>query len=132
LVTNCRRCVFVLLACLVLQAPSKAAPSDHVVPLQEMERRIAGQSSQRRANLSKVESFLSMNKVEEVMRSARMDPQAIRAAAALLSDDELSRLASRAGSARKDIQGGALSNLELTYVVIALITALVVVIIFVA
>lgn len=117
-----------LWACLGLEA----APADHVVPLQEIDKRIAGESAQRRANLGKVESFLAMERVDEVLRNAKLDSQAIRAASAMLSDEELSKLAKRADRVRADIQGGALSNLELTYIVIALVTALVVVIIFVA
>ncbi|MBS1829933.1 MAG: hypothetical protein JST93_31835 [Acidobacteria bacterium] len=118
----------VLLVCLGLEA----APADHVVPLQEMERRIARETAGRRVNLGKVESFLAMDQVEEVLRTSKLDSQAIRAAAAMLSDEELSKLAQRADGVKADIQGGALSNTELTYVVIALVTALVVVIIFVA
>ncbi len=64
--------------------------------------------------------------------TAHAELLAIRAAAAMLSDEELRKLAQRADGVKADIQGGALSNTELTYVVIALVTALVVVIIFVA
>lgn len=120
--------VSALLVCLGLQA----APADHVVPLQEMERRIAGESAQRSANLGKVESLLAMDKVDEVLRNAKLDSRAIGAAAAMLSDEELSKLAERAEMVKADVQGGALSNQQLTYIVIALVTALVVVIIFVA
>ena len=127
-----KMCVPALLVCLGLQLAGQTASSDHVVPLGEMEQRIAGESAQRRANLSKVESFLSMEQVEGVLRNAKLDPQAIRAVASLLSEEELAKLAPRAESVKADIQGGALSNLELTYIVIALVTALVVVIIFVA
>ena len=127
-----KMCVPALLVCLGLQLAGQTASSDHVVPLGEMERRIAGESAQRRANLGKVESFLAMGKVDEALRNAKLDPQAIRAAASLLSDEELAKLAPRAESVKAEIQGGALSNQELTYIVIALVTALVVVIIFVA
>jgi hypothetical protein len=132
LVNYRRICVPALLICMGLQTAVQAAPQDHVVPLREMEQRIAGQTNQRRANLGKVEAFLSTSKVEEVLRSAKLDSQALRSAAQLLSDEELAKLASRADKAKADIQGGALTNLELTYIVIALVTALVVVIIFVA
>ena len=122
----------VLLAFLGMQGNALAAPSDHVLPLQEMERRIAGESKQRRANLGKLNEVLSMSRVEDTLRSANLDPKTIRSAASLLSDEELAKLAARAESVRTDIEAGALSNQELTYIVIALVTALVVVIIFVA
>ncbi len=121
-----------LLLCLGLQVASTAAATEHVVPLQEMEGRIATQATQRRANLDKVAAFLSMGRVEEAMRSAKLEPNQIRAATGVLSDEELAKLAARTERVREDIRGGALTNTQLTYAVIALVTALVVVIIFVA
>jgi len=97
-----------------------------------MEGRIATQATQRRANLDKVAAFLSMGRVEEAMRSAKLEPNQIRAATGVLSDEELAKLAARTEKVREDIRGGALTNTQLTYAVIALVTALVVVIIFVA
>jgi len=57
-----------------------------------------------------------------------------RASGALsrLSDDELAHLAAKATGAEQDFAAGALSNEDLTYVVIALAAALLVVIIVVA
>lgn len=121
-----------LLLCLGLQVTSTGVAAEHVVPLREMEGRIATHATQRRANMEKVAAFLSMGRVEEAMRSAKLEPNQIRAATGVLSDEELAKLAARTEKVREDIRGGALTNTQLTYAVIALVTALVVVIIFVA
>jgi len=49
-----------------------------------------------------------------------------------LSDEELARLAARTEKVRKDFAAGALTNQQITYIIIALATALIVVIIVVA
>jgi len=49
-----------------------------------------------------------------------------------LPDEELARLAARTEKVRKDFAAGALTNQQITYIIIALATALIVVIIVVA
>lgn len=121
-----------LFLCLGPQHVMSAEGNDHVVPLREIERKLDSRSRQRQVNLDKLDSFLEMGQVQQALASARLEARNVRSAAALLSDAELAKLAARANGLKTDIEGGALSNTELTYVVIALVTALVVVIIFVA
>jgi hypothetical protein len=44
----------------------------------------------------------------------------------LLNDEELSRLASRCRQVESDISGGELNNQEMTYIIIALATAVII------
>ncbi|MBI4909268.1 MAG: PA2779 family protein [Acidobacteria bacterium] len=121
-----------LFLCLGPQNAIAAEANDHVVPLREIERQLDNRSRQRRANLDKLDAFLEMGRVQQALTSVKLDARDIRTAAAVLSDAELAKLASRSSELKADIEGGALNNTELTYIVIALVTALVVVIIFVA
>jgi hypothetical protein len=50
----------------------------------------------------------------------------------LLNDEELSRLASQCRQVENDISAGALSNQEITYILIALATAVIILVIVVA
>lgn len=109
-----------------------AAPEDHVVPLAEMERQISSTLNQRPVNLARVESFLSLDTVQQAIRKSKLEAGHIRKAVSLLSDDDLARLASRADRVRADLEAGALSNQQLTYIVIALATAVIILVIVVA
>lgn len=119
-----------LCICLSLSAAAPAATrQDHVLPLAEMQ---SSAAKLRRKRLDKVSGLLSLPQVRQALSAAKLDVDRIQQAAALLSDAELSRLARDAEKARMDIEGGSLTNQELTYVVIALATALVVTLIFIA
>jgi hypothetical protein len=67
--------------------------------------------------------------VRGALQSARIDEGRVRQAVAMLNDEEQSRLAARADRVNRDLAAGTLSNQELTYIVIALATAVVVIVI---
>jgi hypothetical protein len=64
--------------------------------------------------------------VKQTLNASNLDAQKIEKAVAVLDDEELSQLAGRVQAAQKEIVGGALSNQELTYIVIALAAAVLV------
>jgi hypothetical protein len=66
---------------------------------------------------------------EKAIKRAGFDRNTVVRAVATLSDDELSRLSARAERAQQDLAAGALSNQELTYIVIALATAVIILVI---
>jgi hypothetical protein len=106
-----------------------AAAENHIVPLAEMQKRVAVASHRRESNLGKANAFLSMSAVQQALRAGKMEPERVRQAISLLSDDELSRFVTRTDRVRTDLEAGALSNLELTYIVIALATAVIILVI---
>jgi hypothetical protein len=108
-------------------APALARGDEHVISAGELQRRAATASAGRRENLRKLERFFASRQVRESPLGARIDPARMQKAARLLSDDELARLAARAEQAQKDFSAGALSNEHLTYIVIALAAAVIVV-----
>ncbi len=63
------------------------------------------------------------------MKKGRIDAGQVTKAIPTLTDEDLARLAQRAASAESDFAAGALSNQELTYIVIALATAVVILVI---
>lgn len=105
------------------------ASEDHVISIPELRQQIASSAQIRDANLEKTRALLSSPQVDKILRGAKMDPDKIQDGVAGLSDDELAHIASRADKIQADITAGALTNQELTYIVIALATAVIILVI---
>ena len=113
----------------LLPAMTALAQESHVVPLTQLHQDAARATEGREANLAKVAGFLSSDAARESLRAVKIDGDRVMQALPLLSDEEVARLASRAEQAQSDFSAGALSNLHLTYIVIALATAVIILII---
>lgn len=105
------------------------AAGNHVVPLTELHQRAVTASETRQTRLAGLRKFFSSTPVQEALRAVRIDSGQVQQAVALLSDEELARLAARADKAQADLAAGALNNQQLTYIVIALATAVIILVI---
>jgi hypothetical protein len=112
----------------MLPAPLFAAAQDHVVSPAELHQAVVTQTQTRQENISKVETLFSSPRAEKALKSAHLDPVQVRKAVPTLSDAELGRLASQSEKARKDFAAGSLTNEQITYILIALGTAIIVLI----
>jgi hypothetical protein len=110
-------------------APAHAAADDHVVSAAEIQKRIVEHARGREANLRRVQEFFRSEPAARVLKSVPWIDGRIDQAVSRLDDQELARIAERADKARRDFAGGALTNLQLTYVVIALATAVIILVI---
>ena len=108
-----------------LQIPLLAA-QNHVVSPAELQQATASVAHTRQQNITKVEKFFSSERAEKALKSAHLDPTQIKKAVPSLSDQELARLASRADKSQKDFAAGALTNQQITYILIALAAAVIV------
>ncbi|PYU89832.1 MAG: hypothetical protein DMG25_18250, partial [Acidobacteria bacterium] len=97
-----------------------------------LQQQIQNAAHAREQNLAKVQRFFSEERVKKVLKTTRVDPQKVQKAIPSLSDEELARLASQTDKIQRDIAAGALTNTQITYIIIALATALLVTLIFVA
>ena len=113
----------------ILLLPGVLRAEDHVVSLSELREKIVSASKSRQSNVSTIEKLLSSPVAEKAIKRAGLDRNTVVRAVATLSDDEVSRLSARAERAQQDIAAGALSNQELTYIVIALATAVIILVI---
>jgi hypothetical protein len=111
-----------------LQSPLLAASQKHVVSPAELQRATASAAITRQQNIDKVEKFFSSEQAENTLKSAHLDAVQVKKAVPTLSDQELARLASRADKAQKDFAAGALTNEQITYILIALGAAVIVLI----
>lgn len=103
--------------------------NNHVVTAAELRHELVKHSLNRQASLGSLERLFSRPEVAGTLQKTVGSPQKIMQAAAVLSDDELARLAEKARSIDADFAAGALSNQDLTYIVIALATAVVILVI---
>jgi hypothetical protein len=113
----------------LLPATTIWAAENHVVPIRELHARAVSASDARQVSLSRLDQFFSSDPVRKALDSVKLDGSQVRQAVSLLSAEELDRLASRADKLQADLAAGALSNQELTYIVIALATAVIVLVI---
>lgn len=101
---------------------------DQLVGPAEWRERLRGAAQNRERNVAQVERLFERAEVRSALRTAKVDARQVTLAAQMLSDDELARLSARSAEIERDIAAGALSNQMLTYIIIALCTAVIVLI----
>jgi hypothetical protein len=75
----------------------------------------------RQQNLDKLEKFLSTPQAEKAMKEAKVDPQQVKTAVSMLSDDDLAQLSARADKAQADFAAGRLSDRDLIWIIVAVV-----------
>jgi hypothetical protein len=103
--------------------------SSHIVTSADIQRALVKHSQDRQASLGTLERLFSRPEVAGALDKTVGGPKRIMQAASVLTDDELARLAQKASNIDRDFAAGALSNQDLTYIVIALATAVVILVI---
>jgi cytoskeletal protein RodZ len=98
----------------------------------ELHQAMATASQTRQKNLDDVRSFFASESTRTALKTGKIDYKKVEKAVATLSPEELARLAEKTNQIQKDFAAGALTNQELTYIVIALGTAVLVILIVVA
>ncbi|MGH9376878.1 MAG: PA2779 family protein [Terriglobia bacterium] len=109
---------------------SPAAAEDHIVPSSQLHQTLVNAATARQKNIAEIDHFFSSKPAEKALRRGGFDLNEIEQAAPSLSDQELARLASQTSKVQNDFAAGALSNEYLTYIVIAIAAALLVVLVF--
>ena len=123
------RSAITLMLAVMVPAMSALAQENHVLPLTELHRDAAAATATRQANLERVERFFSCEAGQKALHTVKIDGNQVKAALPLLGDEELAQLASRAERAQSDFAAGALTNQEITYILIALATAVIILVI---
>jgi hypothetical protein len=113
----------------LLPAMATWAAETHVVPLTELHARTVSASDGRQSDLTKLDQFFSTGPVQEALHSVKLDGGQVHQAIALLSTEDLARMASRSDKLQSDLAAGALTNQQLTYIVIALATAVIILVV---
>jgi hypothetical protein len=117
-----------ILLFLVLPLGAESAP-DHIVSVPVLRQAVRSAAQARQENLAKLDRFFASRPATKALDTVKLDRAKVSSALNLLSDDELARLAARSTKIQKDITAGALSNQEITYILIALATAVIILVI---
>jgi preprotein translocase subunit SecF len=126
-----RQFISVLMVVLTLGA-GIAPGQDHVVTAADLHKELLAAREARQTNLAKIDQLFTTDPGRKALAIANLSYERIHNAAALLSDEELARLALQAEKVHNDFVAGALSNQEITYILIAVGTAVVILLIVVA
>ena len=124
-------------AMILLPAAAQAAATQtkapqHAVSVADLQKDIAASAATRQANEAKIQKFLSTPQARDAMKKAGVNYEVVKQAVPQLSSDELASLAARATKAQQQFDAGALTNQQLTYIIIALATAVIIIVIFTA
>ena len=112
-----------------LLIPEFVAAQSPLVSSSELREAVAAAAQTRQKNLDEVRSFFASKPARAALKNGKIDYQRVEKAVATMSPDELARLAEKTNQVQKDFAAGALTNQQLTYIVIALGTAVIVLLI---
>jgi hypothetical protein len=109
--------------------PLRVRAQTHVVSPETLQDDVAKASLARQSNLQKLDHFFSSPSAQASLKSAHMDPKRVKKAVRELSDADLAEFAARTDAAQHEFAAGALTNQQITYILIALATAVIILVI---
>ena len=126
-----KRCTSLLIIVTLVMAAAgrSAAAAQHVVDTQDLQQELVKSAQSRQENLAKLQGFFSSAPASKVLDKMQFHTAKLAQALPFLDDNELTVLAARADAVQKDFSAGALTNQQLTYIVIALATAVIILVI---
>jgi ABC-type amino acid transport substrate-binding protein len=120
--------IVVLVLVVALMIPQLVAAQAPVSPA-ELRQAVVAASEIRQKNLDQVRSFFAGEQARAALKAGKVDYVKVDKAIATLSPEELAKLAEKTNQIQQDFAAGALTNQQLTYIVIALGTAVLVLLI---
>ena len=113
----------------LLVIPSVLAAQTLAVSPSELQEAIKNSAQTQQKNRKDVDAFFSSEPARKALKAGKIDYHRVQTAVATLSPDELARLAARTNQLQQDFAGGALTSQQTTYAIIALATAVLVLLI---
>jgi len=99
-----------------------------VVTHDELKQALVNAANTRKENLEQVKSFFSSDAARKALATAHLDSDRIQKGLPTLNSEELAKLAAQTRQIQNDFAAGALTNQQITYILIALGTAVIVLI----
>jgi hypothetical protein len=125
-----KKCTSLLIMTTLMMALGRgAAAAQHVVDVQQLRQKMIDSSTSRQEDLRQLQAFFASSAAAKALSKSHIAPAKVEQALHVLDDSELARLAERSRTVQKNFSAGALSNQELTYIVIALATAVIILVI---
>ena len=120
--------ITLILSTLVMPLISQTT-SDHIVPAPDLHQAVRAAAQARQDHLTRLDKFFSSEPARKAFETVKLDPAKVSQALAFLNDDELARLAAQSEKIQHDVAAGALTNQQITYILIALGTAVIILVI---
>jgi hypothetical protein len=114
-------------ASLLTVVPGVLKADAHLAPSSELHQSIVEAQQTRDANRKEVVDFFATPQVRKALKASNLDLRKVDTAVSFLSDDELAKLAVQSREMQRDLAAGALNNQQITYILIALVTAVIVI-----
>jgi flagellar hook-length control protein FliK len=108
-------------------APLRAG--DHLVPSADVRQQLTDREQSRSQKVEQLTEFFQSPAAAQALAKAGMDASKISEAVSSLDNESLESLSARALDAQSDLSAGALNNQQLTYIIIALGTAVLILVI---
>jgi len=115
-----------VLMILGFMVPQPLVAQPQQVTAAELRDAVTRSAAARQGNLDQVRSFFADPRITKILKDAHLDSLRIDKAMSTLDASELSKLAARTSQVQSDFAAGTLSNQELTYIVIAIGAAVIV------
>lgn len=122
------RLTSILLVALFAGLPQQLVAQEHVVSPDAIQQQLVHSAAQRNQNVEVLNQFLGSTSAQKTLKGAGISSAEVSNAIAQLSDQELAQLAGKANRAQQDFAAGALTNQQITYILIALATAVIVIV----
>jgi len=113
---------------ITLLTPGIARAQEGAVTSSELRDAIRKASEQKQKNVDQVRSFFSDPRVRDALVKGGIQYDRVDKAVSSLDADAIAKLASQTSKIQSDFAAGALNNQQLTYIIIALATAVIVLI----
>ena len=105
---------------------------DHAVTAADLHQALVDSATTRQTNAETVQKFFKSEVVQKTLGHQIVNAAKVEKAIPLLNDEELGRLAAQCQRVESDISAGELNNQEMTYILIALATAVIILVLVIA
>jgi len=117
---------------LTFLAPGVALAQGQTITSSELRDAIRKASEQKQKDLEQIRSFFAEPRVRDALAKGGIQSDRVEKAVSTLDGDAIAKLAAQTSKIQNDFAAGALNNQQLTYVIIALATAVIILVAVVA
>src|SRR5262245_57835242 len=104
------------------------AGETHVVSGADLQKEMVTASQARQHDLEAVQQFVSSEMAQKALKSAKIDPEQVKAAVSTLSADELAQLAAQTQKAQADFAAGTISDRDLILIILAVVALVLIIV----
>jgi len=120
-------CVVAMVVCSLVMCQMVYAQAP-IVTHDELNQALLKSDNARKENLAQIRTFFSSGVARKAFKAAHLDLDRVQKGVSTLNSDELAKLAVQTRQVQSDFAAGALTNQQITYILIALGTAVIVLI----